>query len=411
MERSPADVTPGRPSSRPAATGHVLLARGFRPFFLLCALFGCALPPAWLAIFGGWLPPPGWLTPVGWHAHEMIFGFTVSAIAGFLLTSVPVWTQTAAVTGARLAALVALWLLGRLAMLAAGRLPPAAVAAADLLLLPALLLAVAPPILRSGQRRNFGFPLVLAALFAANLLVHAQAVGVALRPGGADLGVRLGVHLVTLLIVVIGGRIVPAFTANALRRAGREPGVRTGSWLERLVVPAFLVFAGLDLWGRSPLSTGIAGLGVAALLALRLAGWQGVRTLRDPLVWSLHVGYAWVPVGVALLALSALGADLPRSTGLHALTAGAMGAMILAVASRVPLGHTGRPLAAPPPVAAAYLMVSLGALLRIAGPLVWPAHALSVLLLSAGLWSGAFAVYAIVYAPILTSPRVDGLPG
>jgi len=385
-----------------------LFARGFRPFFLLAAAHAAVVVPLWVAVIHGELAAPAWIGPSVWHAHEMLFGFCTAAIAGFLLTSVPVWTGTLAVAGPRLAGLAALWLAGRAAMLAAGH-APLLVALVDLAFLPALAAAIAPAIYRSGARRNFGIPLVLLVLAAGNACVYAEALGSA--PGTAGVGLRLGVDLVALLVVVIGGRIVPAFTTNALRRSNAATEARAPAWAEHVAVPAFLVFAAADVvWPGSRGSGMAAGL-AAVVLAGRMSGWRSLHVLGDPLLGSLHLGQAWVVAGLACLAASDLAAVWPRSVAVHAFTAGAFGTMILAVMTRVALGHTGRPLSAPRSAVVAYVLVTLGALLRTAGVAVLPGASFLALTLAGVLWSGAFVVFLTGYAGVLISPRVDGKPG
>jgi uncharacterized protein involved in response to NO len=375
---------------------------GFRVFFLLCGIYGCAQLLLWVAVLAGWMTTPVLLMPVWWHAHEMIFGFALAAVAGFLTTAVPAWTGTSPVSGGRLAALAAVWIAGRIAMMLSGSIPHAVVAGVDLLFIPCLALAITPAIVRSGARRNYGFPLVLAALLACNLAIHLSATDPARM--GADAGLRFAVYLVIVMITVIGGRIVPVFTANALRRAGKSAQVRGRPRLGPVCVAALLLFAAAELFAPQTPWTGALGVLAAALFVVRMSGWQTVKTLDDPLVWSLHVGYAWIPLGLLLLALFQFGFELPRSAGIHALTAGAIGAMILAVTSRVALGHTGRPLVAPGVIVVAYVMISAGAALRVAAPLLWPAAAPTILQVAGLLWSGSFAVFTIVYAPILVSP-------
>jgi uncharacterized protein involved in response to NO len=390
-------------------TRSLLFARGFRPFFLLAGAFGCALPLVWVAILAGWLAPPRAWMPIWWHAHEMLFGFVTAAIAGFLLTAVPVWTGGRASSGGRLAAVVALWIAGRLAMLDGELLPRGVVAAVDLALLPTLAAVLAPGLIAARQPRNYGFVPVLIALFAANLMFHLDALGH--FEGGARRGLRLAVDLVMLLLVVIGGRIVPTFTANALRRQGKEPGLRSRPWVERLTVPAVVAVALADWVAPHSAASGLAAAVAALLLAVRVAGWQGHRVVRDPLLWSLHLGYAWVPVGLAFLAASDLSGWPAPTSALHALTAGAFGTMILAVMSRVSLGHTGRPFTAIPGTAVAYALVTAGALLRSIGSVAWPAYTLPVTAFAGLLWAAAFGVFTVLYAPILTAPRVDGRAG
>jgi len=402
-------VQPGAGAGDGSSARSALWGRGFRPFFLLASVYAFAFLALWLAVLAGWLSPPAWLGPVRWHAHEMLFGFVAAAVAGFLLTSVPVWTGTAPVIGGRLAGLAGLWVAGRVVMALAGLLPPALVALVDLAFFPALVAAIARPVLAAGRAHNYGFPVILLALFAANAATHLDANQLTL--GWAHTALRAAVYLVCLLVTVIGGRIIPAFTAAAFRRAGEPAEVRGIAWLDRLAVPLLLVFFATDLATSGARPAGWAGLLAALVIALRMLGWQTRRTLRDPLLWSLHLGYAWLPVGFACLAAGDLLGGVPSSIGLHALTAGAFGTMVLSVMSRVALGHTGRPLELHRSVVVAYLLVTAGALLRTAGPILLPGLGLSVVIASGVLWSAAFAVYLGVYWPILTRPRIDGAPG
>ncbi|MFW6051716.1 MAG: NnrS family protein, partial [Myxococcota bacterium] len=232
LAHEPARSAEARPPS-------VLLAGGFRPFFLLAGLYAVVSVGAWLVAYAGaWSLPRPWV-PMWWHGHELVFGFAAAAICGFLLTAVPKWTGTAPVTGAPLGALVLVWMAGRAAMWAAGALPPAVVAVVDLALFPALGLAVGRPILRARNRRNYGFPVLLLALFAANLLMHAQVLGIA---GTDRAGLYLGLYIVVAMVAVVSGRIVPAFTSNALARRG-GPAVRQAPTLGRTAVAA-VVLAG-----------------------------------------------------------------------------------------------------------------------------------------------------------------------
>jgi uncharacterized protein involved in response to NO len=387
-----------------------LWGRGFRPFFLLVGCYGCVAPLVWVAWLAGLAAAPAWLAPSVWHAHEMLFGVVAAAVAGFLSTSVPVWSGTRSVQGAPLAALVALWLLGRASVLGAGALPAGLVAACDLPFLPALAALLVRPLWHRSQRRNWGFVPILAALFACNAAVHAEALGLA-APGTAARALHVAVVLVTLLIVVIGGRITPAFTRNALLRAGEGAPVRSRPWLDRLAVAAAVAAAALEVAAPRTRWSGLGCLVAGLAVAGRMAGWRTFATRRDPLLWSLHLGYAWVAAGLLLVAAADLTGALAWTTGAHALTAGAMGGMLLAVMTRVGLGHTGRPLCAPKAALFAYLLVHAGAFLRTAGPWLWPGGAFPALALAGLAWAAAFGVFAVAYAPLLTRPRVDGLAG
>jgi uncharacterized protein involved in response to NO len=386
-----------------------LWGRGFRPFFLGVGVYACGVTIAWIAVWQGWLPAPRWLAPAWWHGHEMLFGVVAAAIAGFLTTAVPVWTERPALCGRPLIALFGCWALGRLAMLCAALLPAALVATLDLLFLPALTIVLARSVWGTGQRRNYGVVALVAALALANTAVHAQAVG--LTSTSAPRALRLAADAIVALIVVIGGRITPTFTENALLRSGVEARVVRRPWLDRLAVAAVVALALADLLAPRSAASGALALVASGVTAARMAGWQALRTRRDPLVWSLHAGMAWVPAGLLLVALGDLGAPAPASAGLHALTAGAMGSMILAVVTRVGLGHTGRPLALPRGAAASYLLVHAGALARVGAALAWGPAPGTLLAIGGVLWAAAFGLFAFVYAPILRSPRADGRDG
>lgn len=389
------------------AVPHAFWGRGFRPFFLVGSLYGAAAVTLWTAMWRGWMPPPAWLAPQWWHGHEMLFGFVAAAIAGFLTTAAPVWTGRPAPTGRPLAALVGLWALGRVAMLAAGVLPAWLVAAADGAFLPVLACVLAGLVWRTGQYRNYGVIVLVAVLALANLAVHAQALGI--TTGSAPLALRFTIDVVIVLVVVIGGRITPAFTANAFLRSGIAAPIRSWRWLDRAAVAATVLVAVADLLAPRSVGSGVAAAVAAVAVAARVAGWQTLRTWRDPLVWSLHAGMLWVPLGFALVAASDLGAAIPATAGLHALTGGAMGAMIIAVVTRVSLGHTGRPLVLPNGSSLSYGLVHAGALARVAAALAPSAPVL--LWAGAVLWAGAFVLFAVLHGPILLGPRVDGKPG
>lgn len=386
-----------------------LWGRAFRPFFLGLAIYGALGVPWWTLAWLGRLPAPSWLVPMWWHGHEMIFGFAAAAIAGFLLTASPVWTGGPALTGAPLTALVALWVGGRIALAGAGWLPAWLVAAVDLAFLPAVALAVVRTLWGSGRTGNYALVGVVLALAAANGFMHADALG--LVPGAAGRALRFAVDGVVVLILVIGGRITPAFTQNALRLQGLEQTVRSPPWLNALAIGAAGALALATLVaGRTHLSgllAALAGLAVAA----RLAGWQTWHTRSDPLLWSLHAGSAWIVAGLLLVGASDLGTSIPPAAGLHALTAGAMGSTILAVMTRVGLGHTGRPLELPGGVVWCYVLVYGAATARVAAAF-FPAQGQRTLLLVSGLaWAAAFGLFAVRYWPILTTLRPDGRPG
>ncbi|MBI3515388.1 MAG: NnrS family protein [Proteobacteria bacterium] len=380
---------------------------GFRPFFLLASLYAALAVPTWLLVMTGVVVLPTNLSAMQWHGHEMVFGFALAGITGFYLTAVPNWTGAPPVRGGRLMILVALWLAGRAAMWNSAALPASVVAAAELALLPVLAAFVLPALVAAKRPRNLIFLVIPLALETAILLVHLEPLGWA--DDSAWTGLQLGIDLALLLITVIGGRIVPTFTANALRARGEIRLPRTPPLLDRLAILSMLAMLIADLTERAPW-IGIAALAAALLNAVRLSGWCTPRTLDSPLLWVLHLGYGWLVAGLALKAAAGLTDLVPATAALHALTVGAVGTMMMAVMSRAALGHTGRPLVAHPVVVAAYGLVSLAALLRIAAA-VSPSLYLALVETSGALWTLAFVLFLSIYAPILVRPRIDGNPG
>lgn len=391
------------PGLNPAKSAAKLapFALGFRPFFLAAGVLAVVLMGAWLLVLQGRLDTGAW-APLDWHGHEMLFGFTIAVIAGFLLTAVRNWTGLATPAGPPLAALFAVWLAGRLAWALPGVTPPV-VALLDLAFLPALAIVLALPILRARQFVNLVFPALLLALAAANALVHLEALALART---ARLGLHGAASMVVMILVIVGGRVIPNFTDNRL-------GSRARRWKPIEMALPWLTLLALLGWLAAPVSAATALLAAlaAVLHGSRLAGWYTGRVWGVPLLWVLHLGYAWLPLGFALLALAAAGVVPSASPALHAFTAGGIGVLTLGMMARVSLGHTGRLLEAPPVMTWAFVAINLAALLRVVPPLLMPAVTAPALLASGLLWIAAFALFGFVYAPMLLRPRVDGKPG
>ena len=384
----------------PAATPP-FAQKGFRPFFLLAALAACGIVPVWLLVLFGQLRPSFHGDAATWHAHEMLFGFAVAVIAGFLLTAVGNWTGRETVVGGRLLALAGLWLIGRLAP----ALPRVAMVA-DLAFLPVLALILARPLVAARNKKNFVMLGILAALWAANVAMHLDACGV-VAAGTGRRGAAVALDVIVLLCLLMGGRVIPMFTRNATGNAT----ITSPPVLDAVTAGAMLAVTLVDvLRPGGTLAAAAAGVTAIATLA-RLSYWRSSLTLRHPLLWILHAGVAWIAVGMLLRAAPLVGIAIPDSVATHALTVGALGALTLGMMARVALGHTGRPLAPPRAMGLGFTLVTVAALVRVGGPLLAPALYGPALIASGALWTGAFAIYVLAYGPILFRRRVDGRPG
>ncbi len=378
--------------------GPAILRVGFAPFFLGAGAWSALAVALWLGEITGFPALATAFDPAVWHAHEMLFGFVAAVIAGFLLTAIPNWTGRLPLRGHRLALLFALWALGRAAVGVSELIGPLPAAVLDLAFPVAFCAVVLREILAGSNWRNLPIVGALAVLAASNLVTHLEPLGVAETAG---LGLRLGIATVAVLITLVGGRIVPSFTRNWLAKRGEQRLPRPFGRLDRLAILAS-VAAGLA-WSLAPEApaTGVLALIAAVLGAARLAGWRGQRTLSEPLVWVLHLGYGWLVLGWALLGAAVLAPLLDPAAALHALTAGTMGTMTLAVMTRASLGHSGRPLHAGAGTTCCYGLVGVAALARVLAPLVPDSMAL-LFGLSGLAWIGAFGLFVVLYAPLLT---------
>lgn len=388
------------PEPKPAARGFALWQLGFRPFYLLASGFAALSVLLWVLQFGGWLGRPVLAGPL-WHAHEMLFGYALAVVVGFLFTAGRNWTGQPTPSGVPLALLALLWLAGRVLVLTPFGWAAAVVNAAFPI---AAAVGLAIPLARARNRRNYFFVGVLAAFGAAQLSLHLAQLGVLALP--AWLGVQLALDLMLFVMAVMGGRVIPMFTNNGV------PGLqaRRDERLERLALGAVLAVLMADV-------AGLGGAPMAGLLALatllhgaRLALWQPWRTLRTPLVWVLHAAYAFIVLHLALRGLAQAGL-IAASVATHALTAGAIGTMTIGMMTRTARGHTARPLRADRFDVAAYLCVVAAALLRVGVPLAAPALTVGASLFAGWLWACGFVLYAIRYAPFLLRARLDGKPG
>ncbi|WP_116368770.1 NnrS family protein [Parahaliea mediterranea] len=385
-----------------------LFAFPFRPFFLLCAAYGALSVGLWVAAVTGLGNPLPALPSPQWHAHEMLYGFVPAAIAGFLLTAMCNWTGARPLAGPGLVALVLLWLAGRLAMCLQGALPYALVAALDGAFLPLLALYAGTVLWRSRNQRNYGLVAVLLALAVGNGLMHAAVV--ARQPALAATGLALGLDLIALLMVVVAGRITPAFSANWLRGRGGSTPAPAPAWVAYAAIGSLAAMALADLLRAPAAITGTLALLAGLANALRLLYWAGWRTVREPLLWILHLAYGFIALALLLRAALQFGLLHNPSLWHHSLGAGAIGILILGVMTRVSMGHTGRPLRLLPGGLLIFMSVILAALLRLAVAAGWLPYQ-GGLWASALAWIGAYVLFVLLYGPVLWAPRPDGKPG
>lgn len=393
------DAPGGRRAQVP---GFALWQLGFRPFYLLGAGFAALAVPVWLAQYAGlWSPDLGWPAQT-WHVHEMVFGFAVAIVTGFLFTAVRNWTGLPTPTGGRLIGLCLLWVGARLAYLLGA---PTAALAIELLFLALVAAALLAPLVRARNSRNYFVGALFVVLAAVNLAFHGATAGRIDWPGPVAAG-RLGLYLIVLLTIVIGGRVIPMFTATSIRGLRQFRDLR----LDRAALAATVLAFGLDLASVGGAALAAAAALAALLHAVRLAGWRPLATRANPLLWVLHLSYAWLPIGLALMAAWAIG-WLPAQLAVHAFGLGVIGGLVIGMITRTALGHTGRMLVAGTGEVWMYLLVHAAVAVRVLGPLVAPGQYLASLVLASALWSAGFVLYLVVYGPRLIRARVDGREG
>lgn len=373
--------------------------RGFRPFFFLGALYSVVSLAIWGGFYAGHITPPRFLLdPVSWHAHEMLYGYTMAIVAGFLLTAVANWTGGAPARQMHLAGLCLLWLLGRFVMNVDLDLPFWAITLAETAFIPALALSLAIPLIKSWNKRNFIFLTLLGVLFACDLAFLITAEKTPLY---------IALMVVLTMISLVGGRIIPAFTVAALRRTGIQ-AFQTPQ--EKMDIAALVSLAAVALcliFAKDTLFLAICA-GLSALIhGLRMRHYHTTKTLSDPMLWILHMGYLWLVIGLLMLSLTGFGI-LAIPAVIHALTAGCIGSMTLGMICRVTLGHTGRNLIASKMTTVSFIMIQIAALMRVFGPLFMPDKMAEWITGAAFLWAACFAIYLLIYTPMLIAPRPDG---
>jgi len=382
---------------------HIIFQKGFRPFFLFGGIWAVCLVPWWAFTYQQPMSGEPGLENISWHSHEMIFGFTMAIIAGFLLTAVENWTSRPTARGPFLAALVGLWMIGRLVGL--GGAAAAIGGLADLLFLPTLAVAIAIPLFLAGSKRNYLLLAILPLLWICDLILHLRSSG--LLPQSYLRTDLVAVDLIVVVLVIITGRIVPLFTRSALA----DESIRPIPGLSIAAIVSVLVVALIEVIAPGGYFMAVAA-GIAGLLVLgRSVHWGIQKTFGHPILWVLHLGHAWIWLGLFFKAASAAGLPIQSSIATHALTAGAIGTLTLGMMVRVTLGHTGRPLQVTAMMTAAFVTISASAVLRVFGPWLRADLTRTALISSATLWSLAFALYVICNARLLITPRPDGKEG
>ncbi|MDP2549229.1 NnrS family protein [Oceanobacter sp. 4_MG-2023] len=381
-------------------------ALAFRPFFGLGAIFGVICVGLWVASLSGaqLIAPAGGL--YFWHMHEMLFGFVAAIVVGFLLTAVKSWTNQPGLSGPPLGLLVGVWFVGRVAMLLPTFLPANLIGLIDFLFLPLAAVVLARPVIRVNMWRNLIFAPILLLMSGLNAMMHAD------PSGSAIINQHVAAHgmilLVVLLMCVIGGRVFPMFTANGTQ----TPRVTPLPWLEKatILTTALCIPAGMALLPATEAMTGIILMAAGALNIWRASRWRFMVALQTPMLWSLHLSYWLMSIGLILIGLHQTTGILTASISYHVITLGGISLMILAMVTRVSLGHTGRKIQATPVITSAFLLMVAATFVRIL-PALLPGQALWLLILAGLLWMAAFSLFVIVFFPILSRARPDGTPG
>jgi len=399
--------TPPPASQRPPpGQGLALFALGFRPFFFGAGITAVLSLLLWLAVLFGILRPPAYLPGTNWHAHEMLFGYTAAVVAGFLLTAARNWSGMPTASGATLAALAGLWLAARITPWIGA--PAWLIATLDIAFFPALAVSLWRALWQGPNPANRLFIAVFAGFTLASLLVNLEGAGIA--TGLAARGERLMLDLIIVVMLLVGGRVMPFFTRSAID--GARPITR--EWLDALTFAAALTMLALHLGlpnnQTANLISAVAAIAAGLLQLARLAGWHDPRAWRHPMLAVLYVGFLWLSAGLILDGLGAF-ALLPRSVAVHALTTGAIGVMTLGMMTRVTLGHTGRAMQASRLTVLAFVLINIAALLRSPALLIAPSHYRDWLLAAGFCWIAAFSLFVAIYGPMLATPRVDGKPG
>lgn len=393
------------PRTRKKVNKFQLFALGFRPFFLFAGLSAVGLIAIWTAAFLGVMPLNNYYGFMLWHQHEMLFGYGAAVVAGFLLTAVGNWTGAVTLVKKPLAFLAIIWLLARVLPFMADWVPHIVIAAVDIAFLPGVIAGLYAPLMLSKNRANQAFMLILAAMTVANLMIHFAVLG--WIEVSTNTWVTLSWQLIVLVMAIFAGRVVGFFTEKMV------PGARNRNveWVEKAAVPVVLVWMACWLLGYGMALPGIiAALAAALVHGIRLSLWFHKDLWRAPMMWVLHAAYWWVVLGFVLQALVGLGV-LVGTSWVHAFTLGGLGGLTVGMMSRVSLGHTGRTVSALTPMAPAFVLLNIAAVVRVVLPMIEPAWLSYAVAISGVVWVVAFAGFCVLYAPILILRREDGQPG
>jgi uncharacterized protein involved in response to NO len=381
-----------------------LFALGFRVFFALAGLFALLLVVVWSAFIKGSLTQETYFTHTYWHAHEMLMGYTVAVIAGFLLTAVKNWTALPTVTGKPLAGLALLWIYGRVVPFYEGLLPDVVIALTDFAFLPMLAYQISKPLLQTKQYKNLIFVVLLLLLTIGNGLIHIEILG--LQKNTAAVGLQAIMATIIVMILIIAGRIFPFFTNRGISATL----VIKNPLLDALAIASALLVFDLQLFGTTGTVLAITAIIAALANFARVYNWYVQKIWYQPLLWILYIGYGWLILGFLLTAFAAYAVISP-SLVLHAFTIGGIGVLTLGMMARVSLGHTGRAIRASTTITIAFVLLNLAAAFRVILPIAIPTWSDSFIYISIILWLEAFTLFVFVYLPILISIRVDGQEG
>ena len=382
---------------------------GFRPFFLLAGIYAVTITLLWVGSYRGTLDfYPLWLDPIMWHGHEMVFGFTIAVISGFLLTAVPNWTSTNHLRGIPLIILAIIWCAGRYAM-NGGVESPLIMAGIDLLFLPSLIIALIVPLSKASPA-NKSFIIILLALFICNVFMHLE--GMAIMDNIAQKAIYASITIIMVIITIISGRVIPFFTASALRMAGESIKIKQQPVIDTLSIGStiFVMVSGV-VSGFDSEATSILALVSAPFHIVRFLNWQPMKVIKHPLLWVLYLGYFWMIVGFILLAASTLFNTVLQASALHAFTVGSIGTMTLGMMSRVALGHTGNALHVSKFIILSYVILQISVITRIIMPEIFQEQYILWIIISGWAWTISFIMFLIIYTPYLIKPRADGAKG